>query len=439
MEPHGPLAIGLGLAAVLVLVLANAYFVAAEFALVGARRTRLEARAAAGDAKARLAVRALESLDRYISATQLGITLASLGLGWIGEPALAGLIESSFAVLGESLGSLASHSVAVGIAFAIITILHIVLGELMPKAVALLHPESLSAWLIGPLMAFTWVMALPIKILNGSANGLLRLLGIRPPEAHERLHSAEEIRMLIEQGEQGGAIAEEQARLMEGVFDFGAGLASDVMTPRARMIVVPSSWTVGEAAARVGEVGRSRYPVQGDGPDDIVGVLHAKAILAALREDPARPVTALMDAPLFVPETRRIRDVLADMRAGPSHMAIVLDEFGGTAGLVTMEDLLEEIVGPIADEYDPDLEREEGPSADLDGTTPLETLPWVPDDTLSATYQTLGGYLFGALGRVPRLGDRVRVGPRVVEVTDVHGPRIRAVRVVEPARGPDQG
>ena len=271
MESAASPAIGLGLVSVVVLVLANAFFVAAEFALVGARRTRLDEMARAGDGKARLARRAVQSLDRYISATQLGITLASLGLGWIGEPALAGLIEGGFRWLPATLATIATHGLASIIAFIIITILHIILGELVPKALALLYPETVSTWVAAPLIGFAWAMAWPIAFLNGTANWLLRLMRISPPGEHERLHSPEEIRMLVEQSTEGGSLLKEDARLLEGVFEFSEKTAQEVMTPRTQMVALDSSLTVEEAADQVAVARRSRYPVYTESLDEIVG------------------------------------------------------------------------------------------------------------------------------------------------------------------------
>ena len=355
MEPAESPSILLGLSAVVVLVLANAFFVAAEFALVGARKTRLDEMARAGDGKARLARRAVQSLDRYISATQLGITLASLGLGWIGEPALAHLIDGIFGWLPPAAAAVASHTVASVVAFIIITVLHIILGELVPKALALLYPETVSGWVAVPLMGFAWVMALPIAILNGTANWLLGLMRIDPPGEHERLHSPEEIRMLVEQSTEGGSLLRQDARLLEGVFEFSEKTAQEVMTPRTQMIALEADLTVERAADEVAAAGRSRYPVFTDSLDEIVGVVHAKDILAAMRAQPGRTVREILRPPLFVPGTRQVEDVLADMKRLKTHLAVVLDEYGGTAGLVTMEDLLEEIVGPIYDEYDPQV------------------------------------------------------------------------------------
>jgi CBS domain containing-hemolysin-like protein len=426
--------IAIKLASVVLLVALNAFFVAAEFALVGARRTRLEELAQRGDRKAALAQRAVQSLDRYISATQLGITLASLGLGWVGEPALAGLIQGLFSWLPEGLGSVATHGVAVVIAFVIITALHIVLGELMPKAVALLFPETVSSWVAAPLMGFAWIMHYPIAVLNGTANRLLRLFHISPPGEHERLHSPEEIRMLVEQSTEGGSLGKEDARLLEGVFEFSEKTAQEVMTPRTQMVALERELTVEEAADVVAQARRSRYPVYGESLDDIVGVVHAKDILTAMRQQPGSMVGAIMRPPLFVPGTREVEDVLADMKRLKVHLALVLDEYGGTAGLVTMEDLLEEIVGDIYDEYD----RQDRPTPTpegaplLDGSMTISDFNAEHDLQLDDTdYTTLGGYLFGQLGRLPRAGDRITVGLDAFEIVEMDGRRVKSVRFLK--------
>ena len=420
-----------GLVAVVILVLANAFFVAAEFSLVGARRTRLDELAAAGNAKARLARRAVQSLGRYISATQLGITLTSLGLGWIGEPALAGLIRNGFSWLPKPFAAIATHGVASAIAFIIISILHIILGELVPKAVALVYPEKVSMWLTPPLTAFAWIMAGPIALLYGTANALLRLLSIKPPGESERLHSPEELRLLVEQSQEGGSLLQEDARLLEGVFEFSEKTAQEVMTPRTQMAALEADLTVEEAADQVAIHGRSRYPAYTESLDDIIGVVHAKDILAALRQRAGQTIRVIMRPPLFVPGTREVEDVLADMKRLKTHLALVLDEYGGTAGLVTMEDLLEEIVGPIYDEHDPQDRTgpdEGGPR--LDGSMPISEFNSQYGASLDDTdYTTLGGYIFGHLGRLPRVGDRVTVGPFTFEVIEMDGRRVKTVRL----------
>ena len=437
MEPAEAPSILLGLGAVVVLVLANAFFVAAEFALVGARKTRLDEFARAGDGKARLARRAVQSLDRYISATQLGITLASLGLGWIGEPALASLIDGIFAWLPAPASAIATHTVASIVAFIIITVLHIILGELVPKALALLYPEAVAGWVAAPLMGFAWVMALPIAILNGTANRLLRLMHINPPGETERLHSPEEIRMLVEQSTEGGSLLQQDARLLEGVFEFSEKTAQEVMTPRTQMIALEADLPVERAADEVAAAGRSRYPVYTDSLDEIVGVVHAKDILAALRSRPGTTVREIMRPPLFVPGTRQVEDVLADMKRLKTHLAVVLDEYGGTAGLVTMEDLLEEIVGPIYDEYDPQDKARPAGAPQLDGAMPISEFNSEYGESLDDTdYTTIGGYVFGQLGRLPRPGDRVQAGRHTLEVVEMEGRRVKSLRLHGPQPGP---
>ena len=438
--------IGARLGLVVLLVLANAFFVAAEYALVASRRTRIEAMIRRGDAKAKLARRAFLALDRSISGTQLGITLASLGLGWVGEPAIARLLEQLFAVLPGPLALLASHGLAVAMAFLGITFLDVVLGELAPKALALLYPEQTSRWLSGPLIAFTIATNPFIWLLRGSANLVLRLFGQRTPTTLERLHSAEELRMLVDQSARAGKLDGDDARLLAGVFEFSEKTARDVMTPRTAMVALPATASLAEAADRIAAARRSRYPVMGASLDDITGIVHAKDVLAALRGSaPAPALSALMRPPHFVPGSREVEDVLADMKLRRVHMVIVLDEYGGTAGLVTMEDLLEEIVGQIYDEYDRPAEARASAAlrpagAALPGSLTLEevnarcTLSLASED-----YTTLGGFLFGRLGRLPGAGDRVPVEGGVFEITAMDGRRIGEARFVRGEKGEVRG
>jgi len=425
------------LGVVALLVLANGFFVAAEYALVASRRTRIEAMIRRGDAKAKLARRALLALDRSISGTQLGITLASLGLGWMGEPAIADSLERLFAILPGPLRLLAAHGVAVTIAFAGITFLNVVLGELTPKALALLYPERTSRWLAGPLIAFTVATNPFIWLLRGSANLVLRVFGLRTPTTLERLHSAEELRMLVDQSAKAGKLDRDDARLLAGVFEFSEKTAREVMTPRTAITALPATASLAEAADRVAAARRSRYPVSGASLDDIVGIVHAKDVLAALRSpSPPKALGELMRPAHFVPGSREVEDVLADMKLRRVHMVIVLDEFGGTAGLLTMEDLLEEIVGQIYDEYDrPADARTTGtmpaPGAAQPGSLALEEvnarcgLSLASDD-----YATLGGYLFGKLGRLPKPGDVVPVEGGAFEIVTMDGRRVGTARYV---------
>lgn len=424
----------LRLGAILALVAANAFFVAAEFALVSARRTRIGELADAGDRRAGVVRKAQEDLDRAISGTQLGITLASLGLGWIGEPALARSLEPLFAALGLAGSVAAVHAAAVVVAFILITYLHIVLGELAPKTVALLRPEAVSRYLAGPLLAFNRVMSPAIWLLDGSARFFLRLIRAPVGETHgaEYAHSPEEIELLVRQSLREGVVEKDEQAMIEGVFDLTHTVVREVMTPRPDIVSVgagdPLKMILDVAAAS----GFSRLPVTGDSLDEIVGVIFVKDLLAEVVADrPSRRVARdVMREALFVPESKPIDDLLAEMRARKTHMVVVVDEFGGTDGIATLEDLLEEIVGEIYDEHD---EAELGLEVAADGV--VEVGGGVSyEDLLSGLgiegredaeeYDTVAGFVIGELGRIPEPGDRVPLGDAELEVKELADRRI---------------
>jgi len=440
-EPSGTSFL-LGAIAVLALVGANAFFVAAEFSMVAARRTRIQALVRRGDRRAIVVQRALGSLDKYISGTQLGITLASLGLGWMGEPIVAGGISGAFGGLPRPFDAVATHAAAGTIAFLIITFLHIVLGELAPKALALLHPEQTALWVAAPLIAFTVATNPFIWLLNGTANGLLKLFGARRPSERERVHSAEELLMLVEQSERSGGLEPETADKIERVFEFTDKRARDVMTPRTDIVALWHDQTVTEAMDEIARAGRSRYPVYREGPDDVVGIVLVKDALREFRAAPDKRLSEVMRPPFFVPGSREVEDVLTDMRRQREHMAIVLDEYGGTAGLVTMEDLIEELVGEIYDEYERRKDDGQGQASRdaqvVAGLTPIEEVNRrfglkLEDDQ----HQTIGGYVFGRLEKLPAPGDRVPVPGGALEVVNMRGPRVTRLRFIptaEPAK-----
>jgi CBS domain containing-hemolysin-like protein len=436
------------LLAVILLVAANAFFVAAEFSLVAARRTRIEAMLRRGDRRAKTVLTALHDLYRQLSAAQLGITLASILLGYVAEDTVAHAFGNWFAALPPALDFLARGGVATTAAVSVITFLHVVFGEQAPKAWAITHPEATSRWIAAPLIFFSWITRPITEILNHSASGVVRLLGIRGTAAElDRVHSPEEIRMLVEQSRKRGGLGAEDARLLEGVFEFSEKNAHDVMTPRTQMVALPVTLSVAQAADRVAAAGRSRYPVYRESVDDIVGIVHAKDVLRALRRGAAETtLDGILRPSLFVPGTREIEDVLTDMKRQKIHLAIVLDEYGGTAGLVTMEDLLEEIVGQIYDEYD----RPEGgvPATGAAGPAPIgviaggteigdvnDTFGLQLDDT---DYTTIGGLVFGSLGRLPRIGDVVTLGGAAFEVVEMEGRRVGKIKVTPP-RSPARG
>ncbi|HEV8125705.1 MAG TPA: hemolysin family protein [Gemmatimonadales bacterium] len=423
------------LAALVVLLAINAFFVAAEFALVAARRTRIESMIQSGDRKAKVVLRALNDLNRQLSAAQFGITVASILLGYVAEETATKVLHGWFSALPAGLNFLARGGVASVIAVTVVSFLHVVFGEQAPKTWAIAYPETTSRWAAGPLLFFSWITRPATGLLNWCTVRLVRLMGVKQAKVeHERIHSPEEIMMLVEQSQEGGGLAQEDARLIEGVFEFTEKVAQDVMTPRTQMAAVESDMTVAQAADAVAEARRSRYPVYTESIDEIVGVVHAKDILIALRRDPNLKVSAVMRTPFFVPGTREVEDVLADMKRLKVHLAVVLDEYGGTAGLVTMEDLLEEIVGDIFDEYDrPDAESPAQEGAPIiDGSMPISEFNTQFDlDLDDAEYTTVGGYLFGELGRLPRPGDRVTLKGHVFEILEMEGRRVKKVRVLK--------
>lgn len=434
MEPLSLSALLFRAAAVVILVAANAFFVASEFALVAARRSRVAAMIRKGDKRARAIKAAQEDLQRQLSATQLGITLASILLGYVAEESVAVLFHSWVERLPDALAFLGRATVASVAAVAVVSFLHVVVGELAPKNWAITYPESTARWIARPLMFFSWITSPINNVLNRSANLLLRIAGIRGTASELELsHSPDEIIMILRQSQQSGQLDKEDVRMIEGVFEFTEKLARDVMTPRTEVAGLPASLTISEAADRAAEVGRSRYPVYDESLDEVVGLVHVKEILGALTSKGGEPVQSIAREPLFVPGTREVEDVLADMKHLKIQLAVVLDEYGGTAGIVTMEDLLEEIVGEIYDEYDTaDALPQTGKGGVvLPGDMEIEDVNEryklkLPD----AEYQTIGGFVFGQIGRLPQAGDVVRHGSVRLEVVEMEKRRVGKVMMV---------
>ena len=431
----------LGLITVVILVLLNGFFVAAEFALVSVRRTRIDQLVNEGSARARLVQGALVHLDTYIAATQLGITMASLALGFLGEPAIAHLLEPLFEQFLPTQGAyFTAHGVALVIAFSIATALHIVLGELAPKSIALQRAESTALWVTAPLDIFLKVFRPFIAVLNGIGNAVVRMIGLQPAGGHAAVHSVEELELLVHSSREAGLLQEQQERMVEGVFDFGERRAGQVMTPRTEMDAVPVSIGLGELARHAADARHSRLPVYDGDRDHIIGVVHVKDVLQTLeRRTQGKPfdLRMIMRRVPFVPQSLPLDRVMAELRRQKSHLAIVVDEFGGTAGIVTMEDLLEEIVGDVADEFDPTheaIEQLPDGSVTLDGLLAIdevaERFGLGVDEPF---YETLGGYIFGQLQRAPKVGDTVRVpSDRLLRVEELDGLRVARVRLLPP-------
>src|SRR3990172_3992054 len=411
-----------GLIAIVVLVLANGFFVAAEFSLVSVRPTRVEELVRGGTPGAAAVKHAIKDTDRFIAATQLGITLASLGLGWIGEPALAHVIEPVLAFLPGEIAGQAAHVVAgTAIAFAIITFIHVIVGATM-IAETIFRP-------------FIWLM-------NGTGNFLLRLLHVRPASAHETLHSIEELKMIAEASEQGGLIEPEEGEMIPAVFDLRDTSARQVMVPRMEMVTVDATATLEEALDVAAHSSLTKFPVYENDPDHVVGVLHVKDVVRAMHEfierdagkaALAQPVREIMREALFVPETVRVDDLIARMRRQKQHMAILLDEFGGTAGLVTLEDLVEELFGDVQDEFTVE-EPELVPRAD--GSVSVSGLMLIEDvndalrlNLVDENSDTIAGYVLSRLGRIPATGDALQADGLHFRVERMDGLRIERIGI----------
>jgi len=431
VEHLGAGAVSARLGVVLLLVGLNAFFVAAEFALVAVRRSRIDEMAEAGDRGAKNVQGALAHLDRYIAGTQLGITIASLALGWVGEPAMAVIFDGILGIFGLPAASAGVHSgFALAFSFFVITFLHIVLGELAPKSLALVNPEGVAKVVATPLKLFSRLMAPMIWLFNGAANSILRLFGVKAfSEVHS--HSPDELRLLVMQARAHGTLDESDSAMLAGVFDFHEKKARDVMRPRTEVVALDIESAEEEVWAVVREERYSRYPVIRESLDDVVGVFLAKDLW--LHEPTASfSLAAMTREPLYVPDSRPAERVLDDLRRTRAHMAVVLDEYGGTAGIITMEDLIEEVIGDIADEYDMAARTaiESNGVLELDGTLSLidvrsDHRVQIPE----GDWTTLGGYAFARLGRLPRMGDRVQVPGGELEVIAMDGRRIAALRI----------
>ncbi len=430
------------IAVVLLLVVVNAFFVAAEFALVRARRTRLEAMARVGDPLARIALRATNNLAAALSASQLGVTLSSLGLGWVAESTLVSSFAAEFARLPLGIAVPLQITIATVIGFAFVTYLTVVFGELTPKTLALNNPEKWARYLVPPLMGFAWIAKPFTWLLNHSAKSVMRIIGQRAAPTEESVHSPEELRMLVEQSEEGGAIEEQDAALLDAVFEFSEKNAREVMTPRTDIVALDATASLDEVIATVSESGLSRFPVFDGTIDEIVGLVLAKDLIAVLAHGASADFSLrpLMRPVYFIPGSRNVEDVLADFKRRKEHMAVVLDEYGGTAGVVTMEDLLEEIVGEIMDEYDVaeemDMRTTTSGETIIAGTTNVSELNEAFGTTIPEEgYTTIGGVVFGALGRLPVIGDRISTGGATFIVREMSGRRIEslAMEIDEPS------
>lgn len=440
------------IALVLLLVFLNGFFVASEFALVAVRKTRINELVKKGIGSSKLVQKALENLDTYISATQLGITLASLGLGWVGEPAIASLIEPMLHnVLSGEAAVITSHSISVIIAFSVITVLHIVLGELAPKSIALQKSERTSLWVIGPLTLFATIFKPIIWLLNQTGLLVIRIMGFPAHSTTPSIYSEDEIKIILAQSAAGGAIEAAEAEMVYSVLKFGDSPIKQIMIPRTKIIAFDIDTPLHKVIKTAENNLHSRFPVYKGSVDNVIGFIHIKDIykysLLDLKLKLARDAhehisieqeeiiatyqSKLIRTILRVPESRRIDDVLLDMRDKRVHIAIVDDEYGGTAGVVTLEDVLESLVGEIQDEFETtykEIEKMEDGTYSVDGFASVESVKSKFNLSISGEgYITIGGLVFGLLGHDPLIGEKISIGDLEMEISEIEKNRIKRI------------
>jgi CBS domain containing-hemolysin-like protein len=427
-----------GMALGILLVALNGFFVAAEFALVKVRPTQIEPLAAEGQRRATLVRHMIRHLDAYLSATQLGITLASLGLGWIGEPAFAWIIHPLVAPFVGNNSHLL-HSISVTVSFLVITILHIVLGEQAPKTIAIRKAEGASLLVALPLFLFYKVTYPAIWLLNHAANGLLKLIGIAPANEGEMAHDEEELRLLLSSGN-SAQLSLQKRELLDNVFELSHRMARQIMLPRQDVVYLSTTRTLAENLRLARRSGHTRFPLCEGDLDHVIGLIHIKDIFH--RDRNLRSLQEVAREISFVPETLTLDRLLKRMRTERFHLAAVIDEYGGVSGIVTLESVIEEIVGSIQDEFD--VEKPEiQPLGDgvyrVSGGMLVEDLEEALKVELSDRDEdTIGGVVLSELGRNPAVGDKVEVGPVSIEVLEVQHNRINtvAVTVRQPAMVP---
>ncbi|QQE73889.1 HlyC/CorC family transporter [Brevibacillus composti] len=429
----------LNLLFVLFLVVLNGFFVAAEFALVKVRQTRLTQMVNEGNKRAAFAQKVTQKLDAYLSACQVGITLASLGLGWVGEPVIAEMIVKP--LLGSfHLPDYLLSTISFGIAFTIITFLHIVLGELAPKSLAIQKAETTSLWVAAPLMFFYKLLYPAIYVLNGSANRMLKWFGLEPVSEHEAAHTEEEIRLLVNQSHQSGHIDQTELSLVEHVFDFSETVAREIMIPRIDMICLYTTNSFEENLAIVSSQRHTRFPVATGDKDNLIGFVHATDFYLSALDKQNTKLEEILRPLLTVPESMEISHVLRLMQKKRSQIAIVIDEYGGTAGLLTMEDILEEIVGDIQDEFDtherPELEKLENGLSVAGKMLLTELNDHLPFELVSDEVDTVGGWLYSQLEEEIAVGASVEIEDHLFTIAAMDNHRVTRITIKKLNRQP---
>lgn len=417
----------------LALVFVNAFFVVSEFAIVKVRKTRLEELSKNGIKNATLALKISNTLDTYLSATQLGITLASLALGWISENAVVQLLEYPFLHLFEQY-PLLIHTIASLIAFIFITLLHVVLGELVPKSIAITKAEKVALLIAKPLYAFRIIFSPLIKLFDFLAAFFLRFIHIEPAKESDLAHSEEELKIIVGESLRRGYIDSIEGEIIKNAVDFSDTLAKEIMTPRKDMICLDAQNQYEENIRIILETNHTRYPYYQDSKDNILGMIHIRDLFKNTINGGEKNLSKLVRNMIIVPETAHISQILDSMNRQQVHTALVVDEYGGTSGLLTMEDIIEEIMGDISDEHDlkiEDIRQIDKNTYEFNGKLGLENIEEILNITFSNTndHVTIGGYVFGLLGRLPVVKDKISDENCEFEVVEMDGARIQKLRV----------
>ena len=429
------------------LLFSNGFFVASEFAMVKVRKTRIEQLVNEGNFNAKIALEAIKDLDKFIAAVQLGVTISSIGLGWVGEGTLAKIIEPLFAFLPGISQNIATHTASVSISFALITFLHVVIGELIPKSIALEYPEQTSLVIARPMQAISFVFTPFIWLLNGFGNWVLNLFHVPHKHNASLVHSTEELDMLVNASYNGGVLNETEKDILHNIFKFSDLTAKQVMVPRTDMVCISIDTSLDELNKLAAESQYTRYPVYDEDIDHITGLIHVKDLFSLSIKDEVCPIAKLQRDVMLVPETITMDNLVLEFKKRKSQMAIVIDEFGGTSGLITLEDVLEEIFGEVQDEFDEeeeicDIVEVEPNHFVANGMVRLDEMAeffGINKDKLDdEDVDTVAGFVVKLLGKIAEVNDTTTFENLTFIVKEVDGARITKLDIIQTVEAPEE-
>lgn len=423
---------------IVLLLFSNGFFVASEFAMVKVRKTRMEQLVKEGNFNAKIALEAIKDLDKFIAAVQLGVTISSIGLGWVGESTLARIIEPVFGFLPGLATTVATHTVSVALAFGLITFLHVVLGELIPKSIALEYTEKTALWVARPMQGITFIFSPFIWALNGFGNFVLKMLHIQHTHKPPLVHSTEELDMLVNASYDGGVLNETEKDMLHNMFKFSDLTAKQVMIPRTDMVCIPINMSLDDLNKLATENPYTRYPVYDDDIDHIIGLVHVKDLYSLSIKDEVCPIKNILRDVLLVPETITMDNLVLEFKKRKGQMAIVVDEFGGTSGLITLEDVLEEIFGDVQDEFDEEEEfdiKEIAPNTYIANAMMrldeiAEFFDFDSEDLEDQDVDTIGGLVVKLLGHLAEVNDETAFKDLTFIVKEIDGARITKLEII---------